>query len=169
MLARSNGKLATCVPGFSVEKCTNPAAVKGQSFGYSTFFIDANINHVDFDLPSGTFTVKTAQNFQLDFNALVCLSTRKKHHRFDLKFNGETKTVSFNYSSSETSAYQTVVISALVQALSRRWSQVSILCRPLPWAIDFIIFLRFISCWNLDHVFVLSLRTFFVVNPVIKL
>ena len=116
MLARSNGKLATCVLVFSVEKCTNPAAVKGQSFGYSTFLIDANINHVDFDLPSGTFTVKTAGNFQMDFNALVSLSTRKKPHRFDLKINGETKAVSVNHSSSETRdlAYQPVVISALV-------------------------------------------------------
>lgn len=106
--------MATCVPVFSVEKCTNPAAVKGQSFGYSTSLIDANINHGHFDLPSGTFTVKTAGTYQLDFNALVSLTTGNQYHRVDLKINGESKAASCNYSSLETAGYQPVVITALV-------------------------------------------------------
>lgn len=102
------------MPVFSAENCTNPAADEGQSFGYSNFLIDTNTNHVHFDLPSGTFTVKTAGTYQLNFNALVFLSTSTKSIRVYLKINGQTKAASLNYSNVETGGYQPVVISALV-------------------------------------------------------
>ena len=104
---------STCVPVFSVENCTNLAAAKGESFGYSTSLIDAQTEHGVFDLPTGIFTVETAGTYQFNFNAYVILDPAvSSAHRFDLKVNGETGAVSYN--DSVSTCYQPAVISALL-------------------------------------------------------
>lgn len=102
-------KLPTNVPIFSVLKCTNPAAAKGESFGYSTFVTETQTAHGHFDLPSGIFTVKTAGNYQLNFNTHVGFTTGGLNHGFALKINDKIVAASFN-----SVGYQPVGISALV-------------------------------------------------------
>ena len=70
------------------------------------------MEHGDFDLSSGIYTVKTAGIYLLNFNALVNLHARSRTHCFDLKVNDKTVAVSYNYS--ETLGDQPAVISAMV-------------------------------------------------------
>lgn len=98
--AVSSKKSATCVPVFSVENCTNPSASSGQSFGFTTFVVEAETEHGEFDLSSGIYTVKTSGIYQLNFNAYVYLVSGVTTHQFDLKVNGETVAISYNYSAS---------------------------------------------------------------------
>lgn len=107
-------KQATCVPVFSVEICTNPAAAAGQSFGYSTSVMSVRTEHGDFNLPTGIFTVKTAGIYQLNFIGHVHLTHNDNGHRFDLRVNGKLVALSLNQSSVESAGYQPAVISALM-------------------------------------------------------
>lgn len=106
-------KSSACVPVFSVENCTNPSAVKGESFGFSTSLIDAQTDHGVFDLPTGLFTVETAGTYQLNFNAYVKLDSAVcSDHLCNLRVNGKIVAVSYNHS--KTLGYQPAVISALL-------------------------------------------------------
>lgn len=111
-MAAIKKKSATCVPVFSAEGCTNPEAVNGQSFAFSTFAMEAKTEHGEFDLPSGIFTVQTAGNYLLNFTGHVELLAGNKWQQAELKINGVRVAISYNLS--QSNGYQPAVISVLV-------------------------------------------------------
>jgi len=77
--------------------------------------------HVDFDLTTGIFTVKTAGTYQLMFNVLVRSSRfDKTRHLFEFQVDGERKTLlSYNIDQSlEADEYQSIHLSALLRLSS---------------------------------------------------
>lgn len=105
-------KSSTCLPVFSVENCINLSAAKGESFGFSTFIINARSEHGVFEFPSGIFTAETTGTYQLTLSALVYLSPGSQKHRFDLKVSEET--VAFSHNDSTSKGYQSAVLSTLL-------------------------------------------------------
>lgn len=107
-----NKDVPTCVPVFSVDEISNPRAAPGEFFGFSSFVMKPKTEHGDFDLHTGTFTVKTAGNYLLNFSAFILLSSKSPIHEIVLGVNGEA-TASFLNESSVV-GHQLATISVLL-------------------------------------------------------
>ena len=76
-------KKGSSIPVFSVKKCTNPNAVKDQSFAFSATDFMTESEHGDFELSTGIFSVKTPGVYQFQFTGYM-LSTLNQHQSFDI-------------------------------------------------------------------------------------
>ena len=123
-------KKGSSIPVFSVKKCTNPNAVKDQSFAFSATDFMTESEHGDFELSTGIFSVKTPGVYQFQFTGHV-LSTlilnqdiAVSNSRFELRVDGIMKAISYFSSgltmSSSNSRYgaNTVTFSSTVSRRS---------------------------------------------------
>ncbi len=104
------------IPVFSVMRCSNPKPAHWESisFAFMDLDIETNIEHGDFDLQTGIFSVKKTGVYDLKFTAHVQTNKWTKSHRIDLRVDGVYKAVSNTQTSTDNEEHRPIIISAVL-------------------------------------------------------
>ena len=107
-IAEKNIRKACAIPVFSVKKCINPSASKGQSFAYSSVDFKSDTEHGDFELSTGIFSVKTPGIYQFQFNGYIEKNLNESipscNFQFELRVDGIMKPSSYTSAASSFNA-----------------------------------------------------------------
>jgi len=103
------------VPVFSVLNCPNPQSRLEQFLTFSTFGFDTKIEHGDFNLRTGLFTVQTEGKYQFHFNAHTKTGRESRSHIFILKVDEQAECVAYsNWISEANKGFSPVALTALL-------------------------------------------------------
>ena len=95
-------KRGSSIPVFAVKKCTNPNAVKDQSYAYAATDLKTETEHGEFNLSTGIFSVKTPGVYQFQFNSNMITTLSQAatacNRQFELRVDGIVRASSYTNS-----------------------------------------------------------------------